>query len=65
MRAENGLPLPSSLVSHVTGSAQFITCHARHPVYVPAAVAERDLVRALTVGIGRYYGAGAPALGSR
>jgi aspartate beta-hydroxylase len=27
--------------------------------------AERDLVRVLTVGIGRYYGAGAPALGSR
>ena len=27
--------------------------------------AERDLVRALTVGIGHYYGAGAPALGSR
>ena len=29
------------------------------------SVAERDLVRALTLGIGRYYGAGAPALGSR
>jgi aspartyl/asparaginyl beta-hydroxylase (cupin superfamily) len=29
------------------------------------SVAERDLVRALTVGIGRYYGVGAPALGSR
>jgi aspartate beta-hydroxylase len=29
------------------------------------SVAERDLVRALTVGIGRYYGAGAPVLGSR
>jgi len=28
------------------------------------SVAERDLVRALTLGIGRYYGAGAPALGS-
>ena len=27
--------------------------------------AERDLVRALTIGIGRYYGADAPALGSR
>jgi aspartate beta-hydroxylase len=27
--------------------------------------AERDLVRAFTVGIGCYYGAGAPALGSR
>lgn len=27
--------------------------------------AERDLVRAFTVGIGRYYGAGAPELGSR
>jgi aspartyl/asparaginyl beta-hydroxylase (cupin superfamily) len=29
------------------------------------SLAERDLVRALTVGIGRYYGAGAPVLGSR
>ena len=29
------------------------------------SVAERDLVRALTLGIGRYYGAGAPVLGSR
>jgi len=29
------------------------------------SVAERDLVRALTVGIGRYYGAGTPTLGSR
>ena len=29
------------------------------------SVAERDLVRALTAGIGRYYGADAPALGSR
>ena len=29
------------------------------------SVAERDLVRALTVGIGRYYGVDAPALGSR
>jgi aspartate beta-hydroxylase len=29
------------------------------------SVAERDLVRALTQGIGRYYGVGAPALGSR
>ena len=27
--------------------------------------AERDLVRAFTVGIGRYYGADAPELGSR
>lgn len=27
--------------------------------------AERDLVRALTIGIGRYYGDDAPALGSR
>jgi aspartyl/asparaginyl beta-hydroxylase (cupin superfamily) len=29
------------------------------------SVAERDLVRALTLGIGRYYGVDAPALGSR
>jgi aspartyl/asparaginyl beta-hydroxylase (cupin superfamily)/Tfp pilus assembly protein PilF len=29
------------------------------------SVAERDLVRALTVGIGRYYGVGAPAPGPR
>ena len=29
------------------------------------SVAERDLVRALTMGIGDYYGAGAPVLGSR
>jgi aspartate beta-hydroxylase len=29
------------------------------------SVAERDLVRALTLGIGRYYGDGAPVLGSR
>jgi aspartyl/asparaginyl beta-hydroxylase (cupin superfamily) len=29
------------------------------------SAAERDLVRALTVGIGHYYGAGAPVLGSR
>ena len=29
------------------------------------SVAERDLVRALTVGIGHYYGGDAPALGSR
>jgi aspartyl/asparaginyl beta-hydroxylase (cupin superfamily) len=29
------------------------------------SVAERDLVRALTVGIGRYYGSAAPALGSQ
>jgi aspartyl/asparaginyl beta-hydroxylase (cupin superfamily) len=29
------------------------------------SAAERDLVRALTVGIGRYYGEGAPALGTR
>ena len=29
------------------------------------SAAERDLVRALTVGIGRYYGADAPVLGSR
>ncbi len=29
------------------------------------SVAERDLIRALTQGIGRYYGVGAPALGSR
>ncbi len=29
------------------------------------SVAERDLVRALTVGIGRYYGNAAPVLGSR
>jgi aspartyl/asparaginyl beta-hydroxylase (cupin superfamily)/Tfp pilus assembly protein PilF len=29
------------------------------------SLAERDLVRALTVGIGRYYGVAAPALGSR
>jgi len=29
------------------------------------SVAERDLVRTLTQGIGGYYGAGAPALGSR
>jgi aspartyl/asparaginyl beta-hydroxylase (cupin superfamily) len=29
------------------------------------SVAERDLVRAFTLGIGRYYGVGAPALGSR
>jgi len=29
------------------------------------SAAERDLVRALTVGIGRYYGADAPELGSR
>jgi aspartate beta-hydroxylase len=29
------------------------------------SVAERDLVRVLTRSIGRYYGAGAPALGSR
>jgi aspartyl/asparaginyl beta-hydroxylase (cupin superfamily) len=29
------------------------------------SVAERDLVRALTMGIGQYYGAGAPVLGSR
>jgi len=29
------------------------------------SVAERDLIRALTLGIGRYYGVGAPALGSR
>jgi len=29
------------------------------------SVAERDLVRALTLGIGRYYGVGAPALGAR
>ena len=29
------------------------------------SVAERDLVRALTVGIGHYYGAGSPVLGSR
>jgi aspartyl/asparaginyl beta-hydroxylase (cupin superfamily) len=28
------------------------------------SVAERDLVRALTLGIGRYYGASAPVLGS-
>jgi aspartyl/asparaginyl beta-hydroxylase (cupin superfamily) len=27
--------------------------------------AERDLVRALTIGVGRYYGADAPQLGSR
>jgi aspartyl/asparaginyl beta-hydroxylase (cupin superfamily) len=27
--------------------------------------AERDLVRALTIGIGRYYGVDAPQLGSR
>jgi aspartyl/asparaginyl beta-hydroxylase (cupin superfamily) len=27
--------------------------------------AERDLVSALTIGIGRYYGVDAPALGSR
>jgi len=29
------------------------------------SAAERDLVRALTLGIGRYYGADAPVLGSR
>jgi aspartate beta-hydroxylase len=29
------------------------------------STAERDLVRALTVGIGRYYGVDAPVLGSR
>ena len=29
------------------------------------SAAERDLVRALTVGIGRYYGVDAPVLGSR
>jgi aspartate beta-hydroxylase len=29
------------------------------------SAAERDLVRALTVGIGRYYGSDAPALGSQ
>jgi len=29
------------------------------------SAAERDLVRALTVGIGQYYGADSPALGSR
>jgi aspartyl/asparaginyl beta-hydroxylase (cupin superfamily) len=29
------------------------------------SIAERDLVRALTVGIGRYYGSAAPVLGSR
>ena len=29
------------------------------------SVAERDLVRALTLGIGRYYGVDAPALGTR
>jgi len=29
------------------------------------SVAERDLVRALTVGIGRYYGSDAPAFGSQ
>jgi aspartyl/asparaginyl beta-hydroxylase (cupin superfamily) len=29
------------------------------------SLAERDLVRALTVGIGEYYGADAPVLGSR
>jgi len=29
------------------------------------SVAERDLVRALTLGIGRYYGSGAPAPSSR
>jgi len=29
------------------------------------SAAERDLVRAMTVGIGRYYGADAPVLGSR
>ena len=29
------------------------------------SAAERDLVRALTVGVGRYYGADAPTLGSR
>ncbi len=29
------------------------------------SVAERDLARALTVGIGRYYGSAAPVLGSR
>lgn len=29
------------------------------------SAAERDLVRALTIGIGRYYGADAPELGSR
>jgi hypothetical protein len=27
--------------------------------------AERDLVRGFTMGIGRYYGADAPVLGSR
>jgi aspartate beta-hydroxylase len=29
------------------------------------SVAERDLVRAMTLGIGRYYGSDAPALGSQ
>ena len=29
------------------------------------SAAERDLVRALTLGIGRYYGDGAPVRGSR
>jgi aspartyl/asparaginyl beta-hydroxylase (cupin superfamily) len=27
--------------------------------------AERDLVRAMTVGLGRYYGTDAPTMGSR
>jgi aspartyl/asparaginyl beta-hydroxylase (cupin superfamily) len=27
--------------------------------------AEHDLVRAMTVGLGRYYGTDAPAMGSR